>query len=174
NTIVFSPHPSALKSIIETVKVMNEAGVKAGLPENSINVITTVTMNATQELMTNNDTNLILATGGSAMVKAAYSSGTPAIGVGPGNGPAFIENSADVPLAVKQIMESKTFDYGTVCASEQSIIVEKNNKERVVKELEKQGAYFLPKADAEKLEKFILRPDGRMNAKIVGRSPQYV
>src|SRR5699024_1426651 len=118
--------------------------------------------------------NLILATGGSAMVKAAYSSGTPAIGVGPGNGPAFIENSADVPLAVKQIMESKTFDYGTVCASEQSIIVEKNNKERVVKELEKQGAYFLPKADAEKLEKFILRPDGRMNAKIVGRSPQYV
>jgi len=174
NTIVFSPHPSAKEAIKETVRVLVEAGKAVGLPDGAINVIDNITMDATNELMTNRDTNLILATGGSAMVKAAYSSGTPAIGVGPGNGPAFIENSADVPLAVKQIMESKTFDYGTVCASEQSIIVEKNNKEKVVNEFKKQGAYFLPKEDAAKLEKFILRPDGRMNAKIVGKSPQDV
>ncbi|XJS10939.1 acetaldehyde dehydrogenase (acetylating) [Aerococcaceae bacterium WGS1372] len=172
NTIVFSPHPSALNSIKETVKVLVEAGKSVGLPDGAINVIENITMDATNELMTNKDTDLILATGGSAMVRAAYSSGTPAIGVGPGNGPAFIENSADTPLAVKQIMESKTFDYGTVCASEQSIIVEKNNKEKVVNEFKKQGAYFLPKEDAAKLEKYILRPDGRMNAKIVGKSPQ--
>lgn len=174
NTIVFSPHPSAKEAIKETVRVLVEAGKAVGLPDGAINVIDNITMDATNELMTNRDTNLILATGGSAMVKAAYSSGTPAIGVGPGNGPAFIENSADVPLAVKQIMESKTFDYGTVCSSEQSIIVEKNNKEKVVNEFKKQGAYFLPKEDAAKLEKFILRPDGRMNAKIVGKSPQDV
>lgn len=174
NTIVFSPHPSALESIKETVKVLVEAGKSVGLPDGAINVIENITMDATNELMTNRDTDLILATGGSAMVRAAYSSGTPAIGVGPGNGPAFIENSADLPLAVKQIMESKTFDYGTVCASEQSIIVEKTNKEKVVNEFKQQGAYFLPKEDAAKLEKFILRPDGRMNAKIVGKSPQDV
>lgn len=174
NTIVFSPHPSALESIKETVKVLVEAGKSVGLPDGAINVIENITMDATNELMTNRDTDLILATGGSAMVRAAYSSGTPAIGVGPGNGPAFIENSADLPLAVKQIMESKTFDYGTVCASEQSIIVEKTNKEKIVNEFKQQGAYFLPKEDAAKLEKFILRPDGRMNAKIVGKSPQDV
>lgn len=174
NTIVFSPHPSAKGAIKETVRILNEAGKSAGLPDGAISMIENITMNATNELMTHKDTNLILATGGSAMVKAAYSSGTPAIGVGPGNGPAFIENSADIPLAVKQIMESKTFDYGTVCASEQSIIVEKNNKDKVVDELKKQGAYFLPTEDAKKLEKFILRPDGRMNPQIVGKSPQFV
>ncbi|UUX33330.1 acetaldehyde dehydrogenase (acetylating) [Fundicoccus culcitae] len=174
NSIVFSPHPSAKKSIQETVRIMVEAGKEVGLPDGAISVIDNITMDGTNELMTNNDTNLILATGGSAMVKAAYSSGTPAIGVGPGNGPAFIEKSANVSLAVKQIIESKTFDYGTVCASEQSVIVEKNNKDKVVNELKKQGAYFLPKEDASKLEKYILRPDGRMNPAIVGKSPQHI
>ncbi len=95
-------------------------------------------MQATSELMKNKETNLILATGGNAMVKAAYSSGTPAIGVGPGNGPAYIERSANVPHAVKQIMDSKTFDNGTICASEQSIIVETVNREAVKEELIKQ------------------------------------
>ncbi|MDE1548754.1 acetaldehyde dehydrogenase (acetylating) [Jeotgalibaca caeni] len=174
NAIVFSPHPSALDSIIETVRIMNEAGQKVGLPEGTLSVITQVTMQATSELMTNRDTNLILATGGSAMVRAAYSSGTPAIGVGPGNGPAFIEKTADIPKAVKQIMESKTFDNGTICASEQSIIVEEVSKAKVVAEFKKQGGYFLPTEDAKKLEKFILRPDGRMNPKIVGKPVQEI
>lgn len=122
-------------------------------------------MQATSELMKNKETNLILATGGNAMVKAAYSSGTPAIGVGPGNGPAYIERSANVPHAVKQIMDSKTFDNGTICASEQSIIVETVNREAVKEELIKQGAYFLSPAEADKLAKFILRPNGTRTRK---------
>ncbi len=174
NAIVFSPHPSAMECIRESVRLMDEAGRKVGLPEGTLGVITQVTMQATQELMTHKDTNLILATGGSAMVHAAYSSGTPAIGVGPGNGPAFIERTADIPKAVKQIMESKTFDNGTICASEQSVIVEEVSKKKVVDEFKRQGGYFLPKEDAEKLEKFILRPDGRMNPKIVGQTVQII
>jgi len=174
NAIVFSPHPSALNCIKETVRIINEAGRNVGLPEGAISVITTVTMQATNELMKNENTDLILATGGSAMVRAAYSSGTPAIGVGPGNGPAFIERSADIPRAVELIIESKTFDNGTVCASEQSIIVEDISKEKVIAEFKKQGGYFLSKEDALKLEKYILRPNGTMNPNIVGRTAQVV
>ncbi len=174
NTIVFSPHPSAVNCIKETVRIINEAGKSVGLPDGAIGVITTVTIQATNELMKNENTNLILATGGSAMVRAAYSSGTPAIGVGPGNGPAFIERSADIPKAVELILESKTFDNGTVCASEQSIIVEEVSKEKVIAEFKKQGGYFLSKEDALKLERYILRPNGTMNPKIVGRTAQVV
>lgn len=174
NAIVFSPHPSAVECIRESVRLMDEAGRKVGLPEGTLGVITQVTVQATQELMIHKDTNLILATGGSAMVRAAYSSGTPAIGVGPGNGPAFIERTADIPKAVKQIMESKTFDNGTICASEQSVIVEEVSKKKVMDEFKRQGGYFLPKEEAEKLEKFILRPDGRMNPKIVGQTVQTI
>ncbi len=108
------------------------------------------------------------------MVRAAYSSGTPAIGVGPGNGPAFIERSADIQKAVALILESKTFDNGTICASEQSIIVEEISREKVISEFKKQGGYFLSKNDALKLEKYILRPNGTMNPKIVGRTAQVV
>lgn len=174
NAIVFSPHPSALDSIVETVRIIDEAAQEAGMPAGVISVITQVTMQATNELMTHDDTKLILATGGSAMVKAAYSSGTPAIGVGPGNGPAFIERSADIPTAVRQIMESKTFDHGSICASEQSVIVEEVSKEKVVAEFKRQGGYFLPKEDAERLESYILRPNGTMNPQIVGKPAQTV
>lgn len=174
NAIVFSPHPSALDSIVETVRIIDEAAQEAGMPAGVISVITQVTMQATNELMTHDDTKLILATGGSAMVKAAYSSGTPAIGVGPGNGPAFIERSADIPTAVRQIMESKVFDHGSICASEQSVIVEEVSKEKVVAEFKRQGGYFLPKEDAERLESYILRPNGTMNPQIVGKPAQTV
>jgi len=105
NAIVFSPHPNAKKSILETVRIINEAAVKAGCPEGVIGCITIPTLQATDELMKNKDTAMILATGGSAMVRAAYSSGTPALGVGPGNGPAFIDKSADIKVAVKRIMD---------------------------------------------------------------------
>ena len=150
NSIVFSPHPNALKSIEETVEIIKKAAKSAGCPDGAISAIHRVSIAATNELMRHKDTNLILATGGNAMVKAAYSSGTPAIGVGPGNGPAFIERTADVPKAVRQILDSKTFDNGVICASEQSIIVEEDMKEKVVAEFKKQGAYFVP-ADARVL-----------------------
>jgi acetaldehyde dehydrogenase (acetylating) len=174
NSIVFSPHPKALNSIMETVEIIQKAASAAGAPEGCVSVIKTPTMQATTELMKNDDVSLILATGGNAMVKAAYSSGTPAIGVGPGNGPSYIERSANIPHAVKQIMDSKTFDNGTVCSSEQSIIVENINREAVKEELIKQGAYFLNAQEADKLSKFILRPNGTMNPQIVGRSVQHI
>lgn len=174
NAIVFSPHPSALNAILETVRIMDEAGQSVGMPPGTISCIKNITMQATDELMTNRNTKLILATGGNAMVKAAYSSGTPAIGVGPGNGPAFIERTADIPNAVRLIMESKTFDNGSICASEQSVIVEEVSKEKVMAEFKRQGGYFLPKEDAKKLETYILRPDGRMNPQIVGKPAQVV
>lgn len=174
NSIVFSPHPNALKCITETVDVIKKAASAAGCPEDAVNVIQKVSLAATSELMKHPDTNLILATGGTAMVKAAYSSGTPAIGVGPGNGPAFIEKTADIPKAVSHILDSKTFDNGVICASEQSIIVEKETKEKIVAEFKKQGAYFVPKEDAKKLGSFIIMPNGAMNPKMVGKTPQVI
>lgn len=170
NAIIFSPHPNAKNSIIEAVKILSEAAINAGAPEGIIGCMTIPTMEGTDELMKNNDVSLILATGGSAMVKAAYSSGTPAIGVGPGNGPAFIEKSADITMAVKRIVDSKTFDNGVICASEQSIVVEKCIKEKVINELIGQGCYFLNEEETEKVSKFILRANGTMNPQIVGKT----
>lgn len=172
NGIVISPHPNAKKCIIETVEILKRAAYGAGAPEGLIGVIEIPTMEATAELMKHKDTALILATGGEAMVRAAYSSGTPAIGVGPGNGPAYIEKTADVKKAVKRIMDSKTFDNGVICASEQSIIVEPSNKQEVMDELKKQGGYFLTEEQSEKLGKFILRANGTMNPQIVGKDAQ--
>lgn len=170
NGIVISPHPNAKKSIAETAKILNEAAVSAGAPEGLIGCITMPTLEATNVLMKHKDTSLILATGGEEMVKAAYSSGTPAIGVGPGNGPAFIDKSANLSLAVKKIMDSKTFDNGVICASEQSIVVEKATRNEVINELKKQGAYFLNEEESKKLARFILRDNGTMNPQIVGKS----
>lgn len=174
NAIIFSPHPSAKESILETIQVLKNAAIEAGAPEGLIGCITSPTLQATNELMKHKDTALIIATGGEAMVKAAYSSGTPAIGVGPGNGPAFIEQSADIPLAVKRIIDSKTFDNGVICASEQSIIVEREMKDIVMAELKRQGAYFLSQEESEKLGKWLLRENGTMNPQIVGKSVEVI
>ena len=157
NAIVFSPHPTALRCILETVKVIRQAVSEAGGNEDLVSCITIPTMEATDNLMRHRDVAMILATGGSAMVRAAYSSGTPAIGVGPGNGPAYLEKSCDLPLAVKRILDSKTFDNGTICASEQSIICDEDMVVAVQAEMEKQGAYFLDEAEREQLGRFILR-----------------
>ena len=170
NAIVFSPHPSAVRCITETVKVIRTAISEAGGNEDLVSCITIPTMEATSTLMKHNDVNLILATGGSAMVRAAYQSGTPAIGVGPGNGPAYIDRSCDLPLAVKRIMDSKTFDNGLICASEQSVVCDEDMATAVQAEMEKQGAYFLSDAECKKLGKFILRANGTMNPAIVGHS----
>lgn len=169
NAIVISPHPNAKNCIIETAKIICDAARKAGAPEGIVQCITLPTMEATDALLKNRNIGIILATGGEAMVRAAYSSGNPALGVGPGNGPAFIEKSADIPLAVKRIMDSKTFDNGTICASEQSIIVERCIEQKVVDEVTRQGGYFMTPAESDKLSRFILRANGTMNPKIVGK-----
>lgn len=169
NSIIFSPHPNALKSIEATVGIIQEAAKSVGCPAGAVSSIHRVSIPATNELMRHKDTKLILATGGTAMVRAAYSSGTPAIGVGPGNGPAYIESSADISHAVQQILDSKTFDNGVICASEQSVIVEESNKEAVIAEFKRQGAYFVPTEDAKKLGAFVIKPNGMMNPQMVGK-----
>lgn len=156
NAIIISPHPNAKKCILETVRIIQEAAKEAGAPNGLIQCIETTTMQATDTLMKHPDTGIILATGGSAMVKAAYSSGNPALGVGPGNGPSFIERSADIRMAVKHIMDSKTFDNGTICASEQSIVTESVIEAQVVEEVKRQGGYFLDEEQSKKLEKMIM------------------
>ena len=172
--VVFSPHPSALKCILETVDVVRRAAEGAGAPPDAVSSLTTPTLEATKTLMEHPDTRLILATGGPGMVKAAYSSGTPAIGVGAGNGPAYIHHTADVSLAVKRILDSKTFDNGTICASEQSIVITKALEGPVTDALKAQGAYLLSEEEATKLGRFILRPNGTMNPAIVGKTAQTV
>lgn len=167
NAVVFSPHPAALKCITETVRILSRAAFRAGAPDGLISCMSIPTIAGTDELM--KISSLILATGGSAMVKAAYSSGTPALGVGPGNTPAFIERSADIPQAVKRIIDSKTFDNGTICASEQAIVTENCIKEDVKRELVRQGAYFVEGSDLDRLARLILMPGEKLNAKIVGK-----
>ena len=174
NAIIFSPHPNAKNCIVEAVKVIRTAIAEAGGNEDLVSVITIPTIQATDMLMKHPDVAMILATGGSAMVRAAYSSGTPAIGVGPGNGPAYIEKTADVALAVKRIIDSKTFDNGKICASEQSVMCDCDMEPAVRVEMEKQGAYFLNNEQIAKLGKFILRANGTMNPQIVGKSAQVI
>ena len=174
NAIVISPHPNAKGCILETVKIIRDTISRMGAPADIVQAISLTTIDATNTLLKSRDIGVILATGGEAMVRAAYSSGNPAIGVGPGNGPAYIERTADIPLAVKRIFDSKTFDNGTICASEQSIVTEKCIKDKVVEEVKKQGGYFLNAEETKKLSGFILRANGTMNPKIVGKSAQVI
>lgn len=174
NAIVFSPHPNALRCILETVKVIRQAIAEAGGDENLVSCISIPTMQATDTLMKHPIVSMILATGGSAMVRAAYSSGTPAIGVGPGNGPCYIEKTADIQASVAQIMASETFDNGTICASEQSVVCDDDMAAEVQREMTKQGAYFLDDQEYKQLGRFILRANGTMNPMIVGRSAQKI
>jgi len=174
NSIVFSPHPSALKCILETVKILRKACVQYGVPEDLIGCISTPTMEASDALMKHPKVAMILATGGSAMVKAAYSSGTPALGVGPGNVPAYIERTADVKDAVKKIFMSKGFDYGTVCASEQAIVVDRCIETEVRRAVVNNRGLFLEGEALEKVKRIMERPCGGMNPQIVGKSAQYI
>lgn len=172
NPIVFSPHPGAVNCILETVRLLAGAVERAGGPPGAISAISIPTMEATGVLMRHPATRLILATGGMAMVKAAYSSGTPAIGVGAGNGPAYLHHSADVKEAVRRIFDSKTFDNGTICASEQSIVICRAMEDTVRRELAAQGGWLLNREEKEKLARLILRPNGTMNPAIVGQSAE--
>ena len=166
NGIIISPHPRAKKSTIEAAKVVLEAAIKAGAPKGIIGWIDVPSLELTNMLMQSSDT--ILATGGPGMVKAAYSSGKPALGVGAGNTPAVIDESADIVLAVNSIIHSKTFDNGMICASEQSCIVDSKIYDEVKKEFQKRGCYFLNEEEKEKVRKTIII-NGALNAKIVGQ-----
>ncbi|HEX8178543.1 MAG TPA: aldehyde dehydrogenase family protein [Pyrinomonadaceae bacterium] len=170
NAIVLSPHPSAAKCINETARVMREAAVKEGLPAAAIGCMANATIEGTESLMKHKRTAVILATGGIGLVRAAYSSGKPAFGVGPGNVPVFIERTADVPLAVQNILTGKCFDNGTICASEQAIVADAPVAKQVRAELIAQGAHFLTAADADKLGKVVATPQRTLNPQIVGRS----
>jgi acetaldehyde dehydrogenase (acetylating) len=174
NAIIFSPHPGAKNCIIETVEVVRLAAEAEGLPAGCIAVLKDATKEGTAELLANPQTKLILATGGEAMVRAAYSSGNPAIGVGPGNGPAYIEKSANIAEAVKRIIDSKTFDNGVICASEQSIIVEQDNEKAVLAELQKQGCYLLNDQEKQQIDAILLTPALSTNPAVVGKSAQQV
>ncbi|MBP2662684.1 MAG: acetaldehyde dehydrogenase [Firmicutes bacterium] len=174
NGIVFSPHPSALKCTLQAARLMNEAAVAAGAPANIIGCISKPSMAATNELMKCDEVAMIIATGGSAMVKAAYSAGKPALGVGPGNVPAYIERTANIPQAVKNIITSKTFDNGTICASEQSVIVEECIRDQVVEEFKRQGGYFMTSAETNQVAQKLFVRGHSMNAKMVGRSAKYI
>ena len=167
NGIIISPHPRAKKSTITAAKIVLEAAVKAGAPEDIIAWIDVPSLDLTNQLMHEVDT--ILATGGPGMVKSAYSSGKPALGVGAGNTPAIIDDSADIILAVNSIIHSKTFDNGMICASEQSVIVLDSIYNAVKNEFEKRGCYFLNEEELEKVRKTIII-NGALNAKIVGQS----
>lgn len=170
NAVIFSPHPKAIACTRAAAKIVAEAAEAAGAPKGSVSCMSIPSLEGCQELMKAPQVKLILATGGPGMVKAAYSSGKPAIGVGAGNGPAYIHRTADVAHAVSCILRSKTFDNGTVCASEQSIIVEKTMESAVKAEAEKQGFYFMAAEEAGRLAKLLFRPTGALNPEIVGKT----
>lgn len=173
NAIVISPHPRAARCIAASARVLGEAALKAGAPEGCIGCMASPTLEGTTELMRHPDTGVILATGGAEMVRAAYSSGKPALGVGPGNVPVYIDRSADVTRAVDCIVDSMLFDYGTVCASEQSVIVDAPIREAVVEAFKKRKAYFVSAAEKAKLEPVVIK--GKLhNPDVVGRSAHVI
>jgi acetaldehyde dehydrogenase (acetylating) len=174
NAIVLSPHPSAARCINETVKVMKEAGVKEGLPADAIACMTTATIEGTEALMKHKQTAVILATGGIGLVRAAYSSGKPAFGVGPGNVPVFIERTAEVAKAVQDILTGTCFDNGTICASEQAVVCDAPVEAAVREQFRAQGAHFLSTAEAEQLAKVVATPQRTLNPGVVGKSVEVI
>ncbi len=172
NAIIFSPHPRAKKATIQAAKIVLNAAIEAGAPKDIIGWIDVPSIELSNMLMKHPKIDAILATGGPGMVKAAYSSGKPALGVGSGNTPAVIDETADIKMAVSSILMSKTFDNGMICASEQSIVAVKDVYDAVKDELVKRGAYILNASEAEKVSKIILTEAGSVNPKIVGQ-PAY-
>jgi acetaldehyde dehydrogenase (acetylating) len=173
NPIVVSPHPRAIKCTTESCRVVGEAAVRAGAPEHCVQWLSNVTLQATQALMSHRLTGVILATGGNDLVKAAYSSGKPALGVGSGNPPAIVDKTADVRLAARMIVASQTFDNGTICSSEQSIVCHAAVKEQLIGELKRQRCHFASAEEIKKLEKLVVRGN-RQNPDIVGQYPRKI
>jgi acetaldehyde dehydrogenase (acetylating) len=174
NAIVISPHPTARRCILEATQTMAMAAENAGAPKGLINCLTQVSLQGTQELMSHKHTALILATGGSPMVRAAHSSGKPAYGVGPGNVPVYVDRSADVEKAARYIVASKSFDYSTICATEQAVIADRPIAQKLAELMRAEGAYFTSPQETEALRKALFFPDGGMNTATVGKSAPYV
>ncbi len=174
NTIVLSPHPSAANCIAETARVMLDVGIKHGLPSDAIRCLTLSTIEGTEALMKHKRTAVILATGGTGLVRAAYSSGKPAFGVGPGNVPVFIERTADISKAVSDILISTCFDNGTICASEQSVVADAPVADAVREQFRLQGGHFLNAAETELVGKILMTPQRTLNAAIVGKSAAFI
>jgi acetaldehyde dehydrogenase (acetylating) len=174
DAVVLSPHPSATNCINETARVMREAGEAAGLPSGAIGCMTVATIEGTQELMKHKRTAVILATGGIGLVRAAYSSGKPAFGVGPGNVPAMIERSANVTKAVRDILTGKCFDNGTICSSEQAVVVERPIDSQVRERFAAEGAHFLNNEQQEALTRVVATATNTLNPKIVGKTPRVI
>ena len=172
--IVISPHPSAVKCITRVAEVMEEAARRAGAPAGAINWMTTVTLEGTQELMKHRDVAVILATGGMGLVRAAYSAGKPAYGVGPGNAPAFIERTANIAKAVHDIITGKTFDNGVLCSSENSVVVDAAVAEDVKREFLNQGGYFMNAAEMAAVAKELVTPQRLPNPALVGKSAVHI
>jgi acetaldehyde dehydrogenase (acetylating) len=172
--IVISPHPSAARCITRVAEIMNEAARRAGAPDGSINWMTTVTLEGTQELMKARETAVILATGGMGLVRAAYSAGKPAYGVGPGNAPAYIEATADVPKAVRDIVTGKTFDNGLLCSSENSVVCDAGLVEEVKRQFVANGGHFLSAAEIDVLGRLLVTPQRLPNPKLVGRPATFI
>ncbi len=172
--IVISPHPSAARCITRVAEIMNEAARNAGAPDGSINWMTTVTLEGTQELMKARETAVILATGGMGLVRAAYSAGKPAYGVGPGNAPAYIEASADIAKAVQDIITGKTFDNGLLCSSENSVVCDAPLVQEVKRQFTANGAHFMSAAEIDAVARVLVTPQRLPNPKLVGRPAIYI
>ena len=173
-TIVISPHPSAVRCINRTVEIMAEAAARAGAPAGSIGWMKTVTLEGTQELMKLRDVSVILATGGMGLVRAAYSAGKPAYGVGPGNAPCYIERSADLPKAASDIIVGKTFDNGVLCSSPNSVVVDDAVAEELRRECQALGAYFLNQAETDALAKGLVTSQRLPNPALVGKPALFI
>jgi acetaldehyde dehydrogenase (acetylating) len=172
--IVISPHPSAVRCITRSAEIMYDAARKAGAPDGAINWMTQVTLEGTQELMRAREVAVILATGGMGLVRAAYSAGKPAYGVGPGNAPAYIERSADISKAVTDIINGKTFDNGLLCSSENSVVVDAPLASDVKRQFIEKGAHFLSESEIDKLGKALVTPQRLPNPAFVGKPATYI
>ena len=172
--VVLSPHPAAVKCITRVAEVMEEAARRAGAPAGAVNWMTTVTLEGTQELMKHRDVAVILATGGMGLVRAAYSAGKPAYGVGPGNAPAYIERTAQLKKAVRDVVIGKTFDNGVLCSSENSVVVDEPIAEDVKREFQAQGGYFMNKAEMDAVAKMLVTPQRLPNPALVGKPATYI
>jgi acetaldehyde dehydrogenase (acetylating) len=174
NTIVISPHPRARRCTCQAAALLAQAAVEAGAPEGVVQCVNEATIEGTNELMRHRRTGIILSTGGSGIVRAAYSSGKPALGVGPGNVPVMIDSTANIEDAIRQVVDGKSFDFGTVCSSEQTIVVEERHREEVWRALKSYGAYICDAEQGRALEKLLITPTFGINADCVGQSPQKI
>jgi acetaldehyde dehydrogenase (acetylating) len=174
NAIVIAPHPAAAKCCYETTRIMAQAAVDNGAPPGLISCLQNISLEGTQALMRHKYTALILATGGTPMVRAAHSTGKPAIGVGPGNVPAYVDRSADLEKAARYIVASKAFDCSTICATEQSVVADKPIAGRLAELMQREGAYFTRPEETKRLRALLFHPDGAMNTAVVGKPADFV